>query len=101
MNAYELADELEGWSDDWLSSGNKKNVFKKHANMLRQQADRIVQLEQEMQEHKKIFDDEVQSYINDVNMFQRKITYFASKRGLWMKKYNEKCQEISKLKGVK
>ena len=45
MNAYELADELEGWSDDWLSSGNKKNVFKKHANMLRQQADRIKELE--------------------------------------------------------
>jgi len=41
MNAYELADELEGWSDDWLSSGNKKNVFKKHAKMLRQQADEI------------------------------------------------------------
>jgi hypothetical protein len=45
MNAYELADELEGWSDDWLSSGNKENVFKKHAEMLRQQADRIVELE--------------------------------------------------------
>jgi len=45
MNAYELADELEGWSDDWLSSGNKKNVFKKHANMLRQQANRIDVLE--------------------------------------------------------
>ena len=45
MNAYELADELEGWSDDWLSSGNKKNVFKKHAKMLRQQADRIAELE--------------------------------------------------------
>ena len=46
MNAYELADELEGWSDDWLSSGNKKNVFKKHANMLRHQADYIKHLEQ-------------------------------------------------------
>jgi len=45
MNAYELADELEGWSDDWLSSGNEKNVFKKHAKMLRQQADRIGVLE--------------------------------------------------------
>jgi len=53
MNAHELADELEGWSDDWLSSGNKKNVFKKHAKMLRQQADRIVALEQK---HKDAFE---------------------------------------------
>lgn len=50
MNAYELADELEGWSDDWLSSGNKKNVFKKHANMLRQQADRIAELSKNVDE---------------------------------------------------
>ena len=45
MNAYELANDLEGWSDDWLSSGNKKNVFKKHAKMLRHQADYIKHLE--------------------------------------------------------
>jgi len=50
MNAYELADELEGWSDDWLSSGNKKNVFKKHAKMLRQQADRIAELSKNVDE---------------------------------------------------
>jgi hypothetical protein len=99
MNAYELADELENYV--WMNPNNNRDYCKEVKDMLRQQADRIVQLEQEMQEHKKIFDDEVQSYINDVNMFQRKITYFASKRGLWMKKYNEKCQEISKLKGVK
>jgi len=58
MNAYELADELEGWSDDWLSSGNKKNVFKKHANMLRQQADRIAELE------KAFIHQRVQAYVN-------------------------------------
>jgi hypothetical protein len=50
MNAYELADDLEGWSDDWLSSGNKKNVFKKHAKMLRQQADRIAELSKNVDE---------------------------------------------------
>jgi len=99
MNAYELADELENYV--WMNPNNNRDYCKEVKDMLRQQADRIVQLEQEMQEQKKIFDDEVQSYINDVNMFQRRITYFASKRGLWMKKYNEKCQEISKLKGVK
>ena len=45
MNAYELADDLEGWCDDVLSNQNRKNVFKKHAKMLRQQADRIADLE--------------------------------------------------------
>jgi hypothetical protein len=97
MNAYELADELDKFNKD----GMPVLIISQAIDMLRKQAERIVQLEQEMQEQKKIFDDEVQSYINDVNMFQRRITYFASKRGLWMKKYNEKCQEISKLKGVK
>ena len=95
MNAYELAKQMLDVTDC------ENSEYYQAGMMLKQQADRIVQLEQEMQEQKKIFDDEVQSYINDVNMFQRRITYFASKRGLWMKKYNEKCHEISKLKGVK
>ena len=47
MNAYELADDLDGWNDDWLSDKNEKNVFKEHANMLRQQADRIAELNEE------------------------------------------------------
>jgi len=37
MNANELADELEGWSDAPLSINHKDNVFKEHATMLRQQ----------------------------------------------------------------
>jgi len=57
MNAHELADELEGWSDDWLSSGNKKNVFKKHAKMLRQQADRIAELEKQLSQPMQILND--------------------------------------------
>ena len=48
MNAYELADDLEGWCDDVLSNQNRKNVFKKHAKMLRQQADQIAELEKEV-----------------------------------------------------
>ena len=41
MNAYELADELDGWSDHWLSDKGEDDVFKAHATMLRQQADTI------------------------------------------------------------
>ena len=37
MNANELADELEGWCDAPLSTKQQDNVFKKHADMLRQQ----------------------------------------------------------------
>jgi hypothetical protein len=37
MNALDLADDLEGWSDTPLSINHKDNVFKEHANMLRQQ----------------------------------------------------------------
>jgi hypothetical protein len=47
MTAYELADDLEGWSDHWMSNKNKENVFAEHANMLRKQADRIAELEKE------------------------------------------------------
>ena len=41
MNAYELADELE----KWRTEGGEDLTFKTHANMLRQQADRIRDLE--------------------------------------------------------
>ena len=45
MNAYELADDLNGWSNHWLSNYKEENVFKEHSNMLRQQADCIAELE--------------------------------------------------------
>jgi hypothetical protein len=41
MNANELADELEGWGDAPLSNKQQKNVFKKHADMLRQLAEKL------------------------------------------------------------
>jgi hypothetical protein len=41
MNANELADELEGWGDAPLSNKQQKNVFKKHADMLRQLAAKL------------------------------------------------------------
>ena len=37
MNALDLADDLEGWCDTPLSVKHKDNVFKEHADMLRQQ----------------------------------------------------------------
>ena len=46
MNANELADDLEGWSDAPLSINHKDNVFKEHANMLRQQQEQINNLKQ-------------------------------------------------------
>jgi hypothetical protein len=51
MNAYELAEQAEGLAyeipADW-SSGEPKNVATDIADMLRQQADRIVELEKEV-----------------------------------------------------
>jgi hypothetical protein len=44
MNANELADELEGWCDAPLSTKQQDNVFKKHADMLRQQQAEIEKL---------------------------------------------------------
>jgi hypothetical protein len=41
MNANELADELEGWGDAPLSNKQQKNVFKKHADMVRQLAAKL------------------------------------------------------------
>lgn len=43
MNAYELADELDAIAKDWLG----QNKSGKLANMLRQQADRIAELEKQ------------------------------------------------------
>ena len=51
MNAYELAEQAEGLAyeipADW-SSGEPKNVATDNADMLRQQADRIAELEKEV-----------------------------------------------------
>ena len=51
MNAYELAEQAEGLAyeipADW-SSGEPKNVATDIADMLRQQADRIAELEKEV-----------------------------------------------------
>ena len=51
MNAYELAEHAEGLAyeipADW-SSGEPKNVATDIADMLRQQADRIAELEKEV-----------------------------------------------------
>jgi hypothetical protein len=44
MNAYELANKLDGWSEDVYGGGEQ---IKESANMLRQQADRIAELEKE------------------------------------------------------
>jgi hypothetical protein len=46
MNALDLADDLEGWCDTPLSIKHKDNVFKEHADMLRQQHAEIEALKQ-------------------------------------------------------
>ena len=46
MNAYELADRVDGWAEDVYGGGQQ---LKDAANMLRQQADRIAKLEKELQ----------------------------------------------------
>lgn len=55
MNAYELAEKAQGLAyeipADW-SSGEPKNVATDIANMLRQQADRIAELEKELKHYK-------------------------------------------------
>jgi hypothetical protein len=51
MNAYELADELENYV--WMNPNNNRDYCKEVKDMLRQQADRIVALEQK---HKDAFD---------------------------------------------
>lgn len=47
MNANELAGDLEGWCDTPLSIKHKDNVFKEHADMLRQQHAEIEALKAE------------------------------------------------------
>ncbi len=43
MNAYELADELENYV--WMNPNNNRDYCKEVKDMLRQQADRITELE--------------------------------------------------------
>jgi len=50
MNALDLADDLEGWCDTPLSIKHKDNVFKEHADMLRQQYAEIEALKQSKSE---------------------------------------------------
>jgi len=51
MTANELADDLEGWCDEPLSVKHKDNVFKEHADMLRQQQEQIENLKQWERRH--------------------------------------------------
>jgi hypothetical protein len=51
MNAYELADELENYV--WMNPNNNRDYCKEVKDMLRQQADRIAELERK---HKEEFD---------------------------------------------
>ena len=67
MNAYELADDLDGWSDAWLSDANVEDVFKEHANTLRQQANRIEVLEATHKQDKNIIKEQHQ-YIKELEM---------------------------------
>jgi hypothetical protein len=46
MTAYELADELENYV--WMNPNNNRDYCKEVKDMLRQQADRIAELEKEL-----------------------------------------------------
>ena len=48
MNAYELADELENYV--WMNPNNNRDYCKEVKDMLRQQADRIAELEKQCSE---------------------------------------------------
>jgi len=54
MNAYELADELENYV--WINPNNNRDYCKEVKNMLRQQADRIAQLEMLVANRNEIID---------------------------------------------
>ena len=55
MNAYELADQVEMWGEDLLALNMKGGIpVVQGAKMLRQQADRIVELEVYEKQIKKI-----------------------------------------------
>ena len=62
MNAYELAEQAEGLAyeipADW-SSGEPKNVATDIANMLRQQADRIAELEKDLAKYDELAIDDL------------------------------------------
>ena len=60
MNAYELADEVKGWGDDLLALNMKGGIYVNEAAiMLRQQADRIAELEKA----KTLTDEEIQKVL--------------------------------------
>lgn len=44
------------------------------------------------------FEEEVEAFRHDLNVLGRRVQYFAYKRNLWVKKYNEKCAEVKELK---
>lgn len=44
------------------------------------------------------FQEEVEAFRHDLNVLGRRVQYFAYKRNLWVKKYNEKCAEVKELK---
>ena len=73
MNAYELAEQAEGLAyeipADW-SSGEPKNVATDIADMLRQQADRIA----ELQEVNGRFADLIQSLREEIDKLRKKAT---------------------------
>jgi hypothetical protein len=51
MNAHELADELENYV--WMNPNNNRDYCKEVKDMLRQQADRIAELEKELAKYPK------------------------------------------------
>jgi len=44
------------------------------------------------------FQNEVEAFRHDLHVLGRRVQYFAYKRNIWMKNYNEKCAEIKELK---
>ena len=66
MNAYELADEVKGWGDDLLALNMKGGIYVNEAAvMLRQQADRIAELENIVCRFMEDWTDEFKNYEND------------------------------------
>jgi hypothetical protein len=90
MNAYELAEQAEGLAyeipADW-SSGEPKNVATDIANMLRQQADRIKDLEK-LLEHSVGADCREMRYIQEIENKDARIAELEkrSEPAAWMHK---------------
>ena len=55
MNAYEMADELENYV--WMNPNNSRDYCKEVKDMLRQQADRIAELEKQLSQPMQILND--------------------------------------------